>query len=70
MFSRGNVVGGMSIQEVYDGEVSGRESIRGGTVRIPIYQLNFLTRTALKSSKKEQWSAAFVENPEESLFSK
>ena len=44
-------------------------SVSWGTVRVPIYQWNFLRGTSLKSSKKEQWPALFVENPVKSLFS-
>ena len=66
MSGRGNVVGSKCpVREVSIGEVSCR-----GTVWIPIYQLNFLRGTALKSSIKEQWPALFVQNPAESLFLK
>ena len=68
--------GKMSVGEVY-----GRGSIRRGTVlrevpveelsvRIPIYQLNFLRGTALKSSKKSNDQLLSQRTPKKAFFCK
>ena len=72
MTGRENVVGGgCPVSEVSLGEVShwelSFEKVSVGELSRTNLSMKLFRKTALKTSKKEQWPIPFVENPVESL---